>query len=389
MIRLSLFLRLSFVLCLCSLYSSVLSAFTVSTKEGESLKFDALKLSSPYFIGKFHGQNISLPVADLHRIDSKGNKFWVYLRSDEKLLAKEVTFEDEAVSVILAATGKSIDLDLYSIDFFETKVTKTSVTKTSERSLSDVKLDLQKHKKLTAVEQQISDRTVVGEVGQANYSVSAAYYTGKDYSNVTNTSEIVSASAGVVLKLPVRLYAYANTSYSRNEMEISYNNQIYKIKKDGFSSATFGIRGVVLSETYNLPEISLSPRYVKSLTSDSFLGRTYDTVGLGVSLVKTADPVVCFARLSSLWKINELDDTPKRLGFELGAAVAFNEQISLMGSIGLVDYPNSTSIDDQYGVINCGINYRITDRIYLENNMQLELDEEQPDLMFSFGITYR
>jgi len=183
--------------------------------------------------------------------------------------------------------------------------------------------------------------------------------------------------------------------YGYAEQEIDVGTARQRTSDDGLGDMAGLVRYQVWREQGSSPDVILDMRVKSRTAGNSLLGTGTWSLGGGVTLVKTLDPVVFFGRVGYTYTFeHEGFDPGNEIGFLAGTGFSLNDRVSLNMQVnGLYNTENTTlngrSIhgSSQESVnLQFGVTVQVTKHIFVEPIVSLGLTNDAPDVVFGFNV---
>ena len=250
--------------------------------------------------------------------------------------------------------------------------------------------------------------SVLLEPGQVETRITFGYSPRKQVSYGTKQERLFYTSLGINAGLHRRVEGWLNIPFGyvqAHEDSIFHSN--IRQSHAGLMDISFGFTGLLLTETDERPELSVSVRASAPTGQEPYdvnkiysLGSGHWSAGLGLNFVKSADPAVVFWGLSAThyWPHHKYerkfsyDDLG--LDYYLGIGVAYNERLSFSTRFNGAYQPALKADGDKSGVfssdpmwVSFSAAYRLDSMLVLEPQITFGLNSDAGDPQFSVAVS--
>ena len=155
------------------------------------------------------------------------------------------------------------------------------------------------------------------------------------------------------------------------------------------------MRYQVWHERGSSPDVILDMRVKSRTAGNSLLGTGTWSLGGGVTLVKTLDPVVFFGRVGYTYTFeHEGFDPGNEIAFLGGTGFSLNDRVSLNMQVNGTYNTENTTLNgrsihgsSQESVnLQLGVTVQLTRHIFVEPLVSFGLTDDAPDVVFGFNV---
>jgi Putative MetA-pathway of phenol degradation len=181
--------------------------------------------------------------------------------------------------------------------------------------------------------------------------------------------------------------------YSEQEIDVGVARQ--RISDDGPGDIAGLVRYQVWHERGSSPDVILDMRVKSRTAGNSLLGSGTWSLGGGVTLVKTLDPVVFFGRVGYTYTFeHEGFDPGNEIAFLAGTGFSLNDRVSLNMQVNGIYNTENTQLNgrsihgsSQESVnLQLGVTVQLSKHIFVEPLVSFGLTDDAPDVVFGFNV---